>query len=108
MSICAALHVLQHYRGKIREGECLHFTYGVTCLVATLVVLFSLLLLVCLVVSVAGVREVAVLVCRWGFALVDLRAFAGELTRVWFGWVRAFALLREFRQFRRLLRRCCC
>ncbi len=80
MSICTALHALQHYRGKIREDECLHFTHGVTCSVATLVVLFSSLLPVCLVVSIAGVRKVAVLVCHWGFALVDLWAFAGELT----------------------------
>jgi hypothetical protein len=96
MSICAALYTLQHYRGEIREDECLCFTHGVTCLVATLVVLFSLLLPVCLVDSIVGVHEVAVLVCCWGFVLVDLRAFAGELTRMLIGWVRVFVVLRGF------------
>ena len=108
MSVCAALRTLQHYRGKIREDECLCFTHGVTCSVASLVVLFSSLLPVCLVDSVAGVRKVAVLVCCWGFVLVDLRAFVGELMRVLFGWVRVFAVLRGFQRFQHLLHRCCC
>ena len=96
MSVCAALRTLLHYRGKIREDKCLCFTHGVTCSVATLVVLFSSLLPVCLVDSIVGVRKVAVLVCCWGFVLVDLRAFAGELTRALFGWVRVFVLMMEF------------